>query len=303
MPCFNWKNPGGRHAVLADGQQCGKRRVAFSARAPSNGTLAAVFTCAGRFGEAIGGARRGKARGAGGGGGGAWGLLVLGDSPGFISLAQGLPQLHGRVVDTNDGGKPPRSLRALPARAAGGVCPLHARPPSSFDLRPHRRPPAPHCPPPLRPLGPCRQPGAHGLRHLVHLGHAQVFRAHRRPRRRLDAEHARPLPRRRRRRIRLRPLLVLCRRRHGPLANLLQGARRAAAPPRRRAAAPPRRRAARRLQPRPPPAPPSQERHHFGAMYSQKFSHRDIPMRNEQVLQVLMQTTEFKTGYDEWGTA
>ena len=38
-------------------------------------------------------------------------------------------------------------------------------------------------------------------------------------------------------------------------------------------------------------------------MYSQKFSHRDIPMRNEQVLQVLMQTTEFKTGYDEWGTA
>ena len=35
-----------------------------------------------------------------------------------------------------------------------------------------------------------------------------------------------------------------------------------------------------------------EERMHFGAMYSQKFSHRDIPMNNEQVLQVLMQTAE-----------
>ena len=43
-------------------------------------------------------ARQGRARGG-------WGLLVMGDSPGFISLARGLPQLQGRVVDTADGGE------------------------------------------------------------------------------------------------------------------------------------------------------------------------------------------------------
>ena len=45
----------------------------------------------------------------------------------------------------------------------------------------------------------------------------------------------------------------------------------------------------------------SQERKHFGAMYSQTYSHRDIPMRNEQVLQVLMQTSEMQTAIEEWG--
>ena len=45
----------------------------------------------------------------------------------------------------------------------------------------------------------------------------------------------------------------------------------------------------------------SQERKHFGAMYSQAYSHRDIPMRNEQVLQVLMQTFEMQTAVEEWG--
>ena len=43
------------------------------------------------------------------------------------------------------------------------------------------------------------------------------------------------------------------------------------------------------------------ERMHFGAMYSQTYSHRDIPMRNEQVLQVLMQTSEMQTAVEEWG--
>ena len=38
-------------------------------------------------------------------------------------------------------------------------------------------------------------------------------------------------------------------------------------------------------------------------MYSQTYSHRDVPMRNEQVLQVLMQTTEERTAVEEWGTA
>ena len=63
------------------------------------------------------------------------------------------------------------------------------------------------------------------------------------------------------------------------------------------------------------PAPPSssaslpprsracQERMHFGAMYSQKYSHRDLPMKNEAVLQVLMQTSEFETRPEQWGGA
>ena len=36
-------------------------------------------------------------------------------------------------------------------------------------------------------------------------------------------------------------------------------------------------------------------------MYSQTYSHRDTPMRNEQVLQVLMQTSEVQTAVEEWG--
>ena len=42
---------------------------------------------------------------------------------------------------------------------------------------------------------------------------------------------------------------------------------------------------------------------HFGAMYSQKYSHRDLPMKNEAVLQVLMQTSEFETRPEQWGGA
>ena len=111
-PCFNWKSPAGRMAQLADGLTCGARRRragagggdgdggGFVTRAPSNGTLAAVFTCAGRMGGSLR-ARQGRARGKVRG----WGLLVMGDSPGFISLARGLPQLQGRVVDTADGGE------------------------------------------------------------------------------------------------------------------------------------------------------------------------------------------------------
>ena len=108
-------------AQLADGLTCGARRRragagggdgdggGFVTRAPSNGTLAAVFTCAGRMGDSLR-ARQGRARGkvrASDGGvlAASWGLLVMGDSPGFISLARGLPQLQGRVVDTADGGE------------------------------------------------------------------------------------------------------------------------------------------------------------------------------------------------------
>ena len=103
-------------AQLADGLTCGARRrragagggdgdgSGFVTRAPSNGTLAAVFTCAGRMGDSLR-ARQGRARGKVGARQASWGLLVMGDSPGFISLARGLPQLQGRVVDTADGGE------------------------------------------------------------------------------------------------------------------------------------------------------------------------------------------------------
>jgi hypothetical protein len=51
-----------------------------------------------------------------------WGLLVMGDSPGFISLARRLPQLQDRVVDTADGGKTP-SLPASPPRSSPPALP------------------------------------------------------------------------------------------------------------------------------------------------------------------------------------
>ena len=38
-------------------------------------------------------------------------------------------------------------------------------------------------------------------------------------------------------------------------------------------------------------------------MYSQKYSHRDLPMQNEAVLQVLMQSSEFETRPEQWAGA
>ena len=164
-------------AQLADGLTCGARRRragagggdgdggGFVTRAPSNGTLAAVFTCAGRMGDSLR-ARQGRARGKVRG----WGLLVMGDSPGFISLARGLPQLQGRVVDTADGGET-------------GV-PSPPSPPSIVRPVWHRSPPRTHERARLRRTLP-RQPGPHGLRHIVHLRLPQLHRAHRRPGRRV----------------------------------------------------------------------------------------------------------------------
>ena len=43
-----------------------------------------------------------------------------------------------------------------------------------------------------------------------------------------------------------------------------------------------------------------QQRMHFGAMYSQKASHRDKPMRNVAFLRAMMQTTEVHTAEAEW---
>ena len=40
---------------------------------------------------------------------------------------------------------------------------------------------------------------------------------------------------------------------------------------------------------------------HFGAMYSQKASHRDKPMRNVAFLRAMMQKVEVDTAEREWG--
>ena len=54
-----------------------------------------------------------------------WALLVLGDTPGFISLAAAHPQLRGRVVHTSDGGnlgtmRPGGKSRLAPSLLPGG---------------------------------------------------------------------------------------------------------------------------------------------------------------------------------------
>ena len=205
----------------------------FVTRAPSNGTLAAVFTCAGRMAEAIG-TRQGRlrARGAGagtrgasagvsGGGEKGWGLLVMGDSPGFISLARRLPQLQGRTIDTADSGN-------LGHTAFGTSC-------SSASGRSGR---------PGSCVAPTSDPGGAWTRSMLDLYLAGVT--------------------------------------DGFVSALFSSFVGAVT--------------ARSLT-------CCKERKHFGAMYSQTYSHRDVPMRNEQVLQVLMQTTEEHTAVEEWGTA
>jgi hypothetical protein len=77
---------------------------------PGNGTLTASVECAHRFAVSL--AKPPTAGAAGsplphtssGGDGSAWGLFVLGDAPGYMSLIHALPDLRGRVVHTNDAG-------------------------------------------------------------------------------------------------------------------------------------------------------------------------------------------------------
>ena len=81
--------------------------------APANGSLASLVTCAGRMADAL--ARRAcrerhgrpvplQSPHAARESCGSWGLLVIGDTPGFVSLVSALPQLRGRVVATSDAG-------------------------------------------------------------------------------------------------------------------------------------------------------------------------------------------------------
>lgn len=136
-PCFNWRTPTGkvsptqRTAV----EHCGgghRTTVAAPALAaqpvpllamPANGTLSAAVECVHQFARQLaaqplsqrpsGGAAARAVRAAGTAAlaasttahEGAWGVLVLGDAPGYISLVKSLPALRGRVVDTNDAGE------------------------------------------------------------------------------------------------------------------------------------------------------------------------------------------------------
>ena len=112
MPCFNWRSPRLHKAPsVHDGQHCVARtRWAASSSespaSPGNGTLAAALACASTL--ALGVQRPGGSRtrqrtdfnGADGESTSHWGLLVLGDSPGVVSMVEALPSLHGRVVST-----------------------------------------------------------------------------------------------------------------------------------------------------------------------------------------------------------
>ena len=99
-PCFDWRMNLKHHSPrLRDGiRMCSKESQSiselanhFSLEMPSNGVLSAALACAALLGE-----RGGEKEN--------WGLLVLGDSPGFISLMRSHPQLRGKVVDTSESG-------------------------------------------------------------------------------------------------------------------------------------------------------------------------------------------------------
>ena len=83
-----------------------------------SGTLAAALLCAARAGDALSqaGAKQGRNQGGNrerdqsaketpaAAASRDWGLLVMGDAPGFMSLVARHPSLAGRVVHTNDAG-------------------------------------------------------------------------------------------------------------------------------------------------------------------------------------------------------
>ena len=86
------------HSASADASA----EASFSLQVPSNGTLAAVLTCATGFASGHSSASSASSHSSSGQ---AWRLLVLGDSPALISLALGHPQLGpSRVVHTSSAG-------------------------------------------------------------------------------------------------------------------------------------------------------------------------------------------------------
>ena len=108
-PCVDWKAPLPRKAPsILDGRRCIVKRQrgtrpAVGLAAPGNGTLAAALACASNLARQMRGrvrpphTRRRMALNSNSAG---WGLLVLSDSPGVISLVEELPSLRGRVVST-----------------------------------------------------------------------------------------------------------------------------------------------------------------------------------------------------------
>ena len=114
-PCFKWRtgkpptpSDAKKECVVSDAPPSG-----WELGAPANGSLASLVTCAGRMADAL--ARRAcrerhgrpvplQSPHAARESCGSWGLLVIGDTPGFVSLVSALPQLRGRVVATSDAG-------------------------------------------------------------------------------------------------------------------------------------------------------------------------------------------------------
>jgi len=169
---------------------------------PSSPRLALQAPLGGGFGGF-----RAKATGGGEGSKDPWALLVLGDTPGFISLAAAHPQLRGRVVHTSDGGNLGTMRQGGKSRLALSLQPCLGLPVKrigekftgegyrralracTYGQQCHLHP----CPPPRLPRR------SHRLLHVVRRRRGLVRARHRRPGRRVDALDDRPVPRRRRR--------------------------------------------------------------------------------------------------------
>ena len=124
-PCFNWRTPRSRASPTVNIARavCASHLNAPPLRMPGNGTLSAAVECVHRFALQLAmlplsnradrwraGAQAPRATAAAEASAAsdrarAWGVLVLGDAPGYISLVRSLPALDGRAVETNDAGE------------------------------------------------------------------------------------------------------------------------------------------------------------------------------------------------------
>jgi len=232
-PCFKWRTPRERVSptVAMALEYCAGNSPALAGvrplPMPGNGTLAAAVECVHRYALELTAPRLPQARRGKSGGKSAtspregaprvqWGVLVLGDAPGYVSLVRNLPALAGRVVETNDAG-------AVAHTTFTGSCPPNS--------------------------GKCVQMGTHNphggwTRAMIDYyigGLTDAFVTV------LFSSFPGAF---------LRRSLLCCR-----------------------------------------------HRAHFGAMYSQEYSHRDKPMRNLDFLRAMMQTHEVGTAQAEWAAA
>jgi hypothetical protein len=127
-PCFDWRGPHAhRSPTLTSAMLCASRALPTldALGAPGNGTLAAVVECVRHFGAA-GAADRARRRRARArpvtDAGTRWGVLALGDAPGFASLVSAHPQLRSRVVETSAAGAVAHTTFTGSCAHDGGLC-------------------------------------------------------------------------------------------------------------------------------------------------------------------------------------